>query len=112
MGVSVVLAAALLALCPQITWRSLARSRGGRKHRRLPAHCFIGIPLSPRPQHHSRPSFAGLGDSRSPMYVIGVACIINIALDFLFIGHMGLGPVGAALGTVTAQTASVALSRS
>ena len=42
------------------------------------------------------------------MYVIGVACIINIALDFLFIGHMGLGPVGAALGTVTAQTASVA----
>ncbi len=53
--------------------------------------------------------FRGLGDSRSPMYVIGVACIINIALDFLFIGHMGLGPVGAALGTVTAQTASVAL---
>lgn len=43
------------------------------------------------------------------MYVIGVACIINIALDFLFIGQMGLGPVGAALGTVIAQTASVAL---
>ena len=53
--------------------------------------------------------FRGLGDSRSPMYVIGVACAINIALDFLFIGRMGLGPVGAALGTVIAQTASVAL---
>ena len=70
--------------------------------------CFVGIPFIAAYNILSA-IFRGLGDSRSPMYVIGVACIINIALDFLFIGHMGLGPVGAALGTVTAQTASVAL---
>ena len=70
--------------------------------------CFIGIPCIAAYNILSA-IFRGLGDSRSPMYVIGVACAINIALDFLFIGRMGLGPVGAALGTVIAQTASVAL---
>lgn len=33
----------------------------------------------------------GLGDSRSPMYFIAVACVLNIVLDFLFIGAWGMG---------------------
>lgn len=108
MGVSVVLAAVLLALCPQIVTligTPAEAVEGTAAYLRI---CFIGIPCIAAYNILSA-IFRGLGDSRSPMYVIGVACIINIALDFLFIGHMGLGPVGAALGTVTAQTASVAL---
>lgn len=108
MGVSVVLAAILLALCPQIValiGTPAEAVEGTAAYLRI---CFMGIPFIAAYNILSA-IFRGLGDSRSPMYVIGVACIINIALDFLFIGHMGLGPVGAALGTVTAQTASVAL---
>ena len=51
-----------------------------------------------------------MGDSKSPMYFIAVACVCNIGLDFLFIGALGFGPVGAALGTTLSQTVSVALS--
>ena len=108
MGVSVVLAAVLLALCPQVValiGTPPEAVEGTAAYLRI---CFIGIPFIAAYNILSA-IFRGLGDSRSPMYVIGVACIINIALDFLFIGHMGLGPMGAALGTVTAQTASVAL---
>ena len=108
MGVSVVLAAVLLTLCPQIValiGTPAEAVEGTAAYLRI---CFMGIPFIAAYNILSA-IFRGLGDSRSPMYVIGVACIINIALDFLFIGHMGLGPVGAALGTVTAQTASVAL---
>lgn len=108
MGVSVVLAAILFALCPQIValiGTPAEAVEGTAAYLRI---CFVGIPFIAAYNILSA-IFRGLGDSRSPMYVIGVACIINIALDFLFIGHMGLGPVGAALGTVIAQTASVAL---
>ena len=41
------------------------------------------------------------------MYFIAVACVINIALDYLFIGIFDFGAAGAALGTVLAQSASV-----
>lgn len=68
--------------------------------------CFTGIPFIAAYNMLSA-IFRGLGDSRSPMYFVGVACIINVALDYLFMGTMGLGPVGAALGTVIAQTSSV-----
>ena len=107
MGVSVVLAVVLLALCPQIValiGTPAEAVEGTAAYLRI---CFIGIPFIAAYNILSA-IFRGLGDSRSPMYVIGVACIINIALDFLFIGHMGLGPVGAALGTVTADSIAAA----
>ncbi len=52
--------------------------------------------------------FRGMGDSKSPMIFITVACIVNIFLDLLFMGPMQLGAAGAALGTAAAQAASVA----
>lgn len=54
--------------------------------------------------------FRGLGDSRTPAVFIAVACVFNIAADFLFIGYFGMGAPGAALGTVTSQTISVLVS--
>ena len=41
------------------------------------------------------------------MYFVAVACVVNIVLDYLFIGYCGLGPMGAALGTTLSQTVSV-----
>lgn len=68
--------------------------------------CFIGIPFITAYNIISS-IFRGLGDSRTPMYFIAVACIGNIILDYLFIGFFHMGPAGAALGTTLAQTFSV-----
>ena len=40
------------------------------------------------------------------MYFIAVACAANIALDYLFMGALNLGPTGAALGTTLSQAIS------
>ena len=71
--------------------------------------CFIGIPFITAYNVISS-IFRGLGDSKSPMYFIAVACGLNIALDYIFIGVCGMGPLGAALGTTLAQTFSVIIS--
>lgn len=71
--------------------------------------CFIGIPFITAYNIISS-IFRGMGDSKSPMYFIAVACAANITLDYLFIGKMGLGPAGAALGTTLSQTISVIVS--
>lgn len=68
--------------------------------------CFIGIPFITAYNIISS-VFRGMGDSKSPMYFIAVACAANIALDYIFIGGMRLGPIGAALGTTLSQTISV-----
>ena len=73
--------------------------------------CFAGIPFITAYNIISA-VFRGLGDSKSPMYFIAAACAANIALDYLFIGLLGLGPTGAALGTTLAQTISVVIALS
>ena len=68
--------------------------------------CFIGIPFITAYNIISS-IFRGLGDSKSPLYFIAVACVANIGLDYLFMGAMRMGPAGAALGTTLAQAVSV-----
>ena len=71
--------------------------------------CFLGIPLITA-YNIIASIFRGLGDSKSPMYFIAVACVANIALDYFFMGVLHLGPVGAALGTTLSQAISVIVS--
>lgn len=47
--------------------------------------------------------FRGLGDSKTPVYFVAMACGVNIAADFLLVGRFGMGASGAALATVGAQ---------
>lgn len=68
--------------------------------------CFIGIPFIIA-YNIIASIFRGLGDSRSPMYFVAVACTFNIVLDYVFIGYFNLGAMGAALGTTLSQMASV-----
>ena len=68
--------------------------------------CFIGIPFIIA-YNIIASIFRGLGDSKSPMYFVAVACVVNIILDFFFIGVLELGAMGAALGTTLSQAASV-----
>lgn len=71
--------------------------------------CFIGIPFITAYNIISF-IFRGMGDSKSPMYFIVVACVANIALDYLFMGAFQLGAAGAALGTTISQAISVVVS--
>ncbi len=71
--------------------------------------CFSGIPFIVA-YNVMASVFRGLGDSKSPMIFVAVACVINILLDFLFMGFFGMKAEGAALATVIAQTISVAVS--
>lgn len=71
--------------------------------------CFIGIPFITAYNIISS-IFRGIGDSKSPMYFIAVACAANIGLDYLFMGVFRLGPAGAALGTTVSQAISVVVS--
>ena len=48
----------------------------------------------------------GMGDSKHPFMFIAIASVLNLVLDLLFVGPMGLGPRGAALATVIGQAAS------
>ncbi|HHY12077.1 MAG TPA: MATE family efflux transporter [Firmicutes bacterium] len=48
----------------------------------------------------------GLGDSRTPLYFLILATIVNIALDLLFIIYFNWGVAGAAWATVVAQSVS------
>lgn len=54
--------------------------------------------------------FRGIGDSKTPLLTVFIACVVNIAGDLLLVGVLGLGVAGAALATVLAQAGSVALS--
>ena len=70
--------------------------------------CFIGVPCITAYNIISS-VFRGLGDSKSPMYFIAIACAANIGFDYIFMGAMHLGPAGAALGTTLAQALSVVI---
>ena len=45
----------------------------------------------------------GQGDSRTPLYFVALACVLNIALDFLLVGGCGMQASGAAIATVLSQ---------
>ena len=51
--------------------------------------------------------FRGLGDSRSPLIFVLVACVVNIIGDLVLVAGFHLDAVGAAIATVAAQAVSV-----
>ncbi len=54
--------------------------------------------------------FRGLGDSRTPLLTVAIACVCNIVGDLLLCAGLGLGTAGAAIATVAAQVVSVVVS--
>ena len=50
-----------------------------------------------------------VGDSRRPLYYLIVSSILNVLLDLLFVGALGLGVKWAAIATVLSQTVSMLL---
>ncbi|MBR0464265.1 MAG: MATE family efflux transporter [Clostridia bacterium] len=54
--------------------------------------------------------FRGIGDSRTPLMTVLIACVCNIAGDLLLVAVFHMGTAGAALATVFAQAVSVVIS--
>ena len=109
LAVSVVLATVLTALVQPILSMMSTPAEAVPGAAAYLTICFIGIPCI-TVYNIIASIFRGLGDSRSPMYFIAVACAANIGLDYLFMGALHMGPAGAALGTTLAQGISVIVS--
>ena len=54
--------------------------------------------------------FRGIGDSRTPLLTVAIACAINILGDLVLVAGFGMGAAGAAIATVSAQAISVVFS--
>ena len=54
--------------------------------------------------------FRGIGDSRTPLFTVAVACVFNIAGDLILCAGFKMGTSGAAFATVFAQIISVIVS--
>lgn len=106
MGVAVAVMTALLVMVEPIVGLMSTPAEAVSETIPYLTICFIGIPFITAYNIISS-IFRGLGDSKSPMRFIAVACAVNILLDYLFIGVFHMGAAGAALGTALSQTVSV-----
>lgn len=109
MGLSIILTAALLLLRRPIAIAMSTPAQALEGTIDYLTICFMGIPFITAYNIISS-LFRGLGDSKSPMYFIAIACAANIGLDYAFMGALHLGPAGAALGTTLSQAVSVVVS--
>lgn len=107
--ISVMMMAVLLALCPQVVSLLSTPKEAVNDTVNYLIICFCGIPFITA-YNVIAAAFRGLGDTKSPMYFVTVACVLNIALDYVFIGGLQMGASGAAVATIVAQTFSVGLS--
>ncbi len=51
----------------------------------------------------------GMGDSKNPLIFVGIACVINIVLDYILVAKYNMAARGAAIATVVSQAASMIL---
>ncbi len=51
--------------------------------------------------------FRGLGDSKTPLMAVAIACVCNIAGDLFFVAVLDMAAAGAALATALSQAVSV-----
>lgn len=53
--------------------------------------------------------FRGIGDSKTPLIAVGIACVINTILDLILVAAMDMGAAGAALATTISQGISIVI---
>ena len=54
--------------------------------------------------------FRGIGDSKTPLLAVAIACFLNIAGDIVLVKVFDMGAAGAAYATIMAQAISVVIS--
>lgn len=106
--VAIVFTILLLIFVRPITYVMMTPAESETATIRYLTICFAGIPFIVAYNVLSA-IFRGMGDSRSPMIFVAVSCVLNIILDYLFIGYFHMGAAGAAYGTVISQGISAIL---
>lgn len=69
------------------------------------AICSLGIPFIIA-FNVTAAVLRGIGDSKTPMMIVAVACVVNILGDFLLTGFFKIGVIGVAIATSSAQLIS------
>lgn len=105
--VAVVLTALMVALYGQIAVWMHTPAEAMRDTEAYLGICSMGIPFIIG-YNVVCGILRGLGDSRTPLYFVALACVLNIVLDFILVGACGMRAAGAAAATVTAQGVSFA----
>lgn len=108
-GIAVVMTAALVLFAPQISRVMNAPAEAFSKTVSYVRICGAGMVVIVA-YNLIGCIFRGLGDSRTPLLTVAIACVCNIAGDLLLCAGLGLGTAGAALATVAAQIVSVVVS--
>lgn len=108
-GLSILACAILLVFLDDIVVMMSTPVESVEKTKHYLSICFMGIPFIVA-YNVICSIFRGLGDSKSPMYFVAIACVLNVVLDLVFIGGMGMATEGAAYATVIAQFVSVLFS--
>ncbi|MEI0490752.1 MATE family efflux transporter [Brachyspira pulli] len=54
--------------------------------------------------------FRGIGDSKTPLITVAIACFINIVGDIILVAIFNMGASGAAIATISSQAVSVIFS--
>ncbi len=70
---------------------------------------FLGLPAMFFYNFYAS-ALRAIGDSKTPLYFLIIATIINIVLDYVFVAFFGMGVMGVALATLIAQLVSGVLS--
>lgn len=102
MGIALIIAAATFFLTDQIIilYRMPIETVAYAKDY-LPC-IFAGLPFVAL-YHFFANVLRSMGDSKSPLYFLIISCIINIALDIIFVLPLRMGVFGAALATLAAE---------
>ena len=107
-GVSVVMTAVVSALCMDIlVWMKTPEDILYQAHSYI-FIIFLGIPTTFL-YNMTSGIIRSLGDSKTPVYFLLMASILNIGLDLFMIVVLKMGPAGAAYATVISQGVSGAL---
>ena len=104
--VAAVLTAVLLLLTDVIITALSTPAEAAGQTRQYLLICFAGVPFIIAYNVISS-IFRGLGDTKSPMYFVAAAGLVNILLDYVLIGMFSMQAAGAAAATVISQAASV-----
>lgn len=79
------------------------------KSKRLFAYLYARNFFYLRLQCHKRFVLRGVGDSKTPLIFVSIACLVNVVLDLYFIRVLRMDAAGAALATVISQGFSMLL---
>ena len=103
-------ATVLLLFCASLILKALSTPQEAfPQARQYILICFAGLPFIVA-YNVIAGIFRGIGDTRSPLLFVTAAGIINIALDYLLVGPLGLKAAGAAAATTVSQIIAVILS--